>query len=175
MKIMRKLFLLRHAKSSWDDTSLDDFERPLNLRGEQSAHAMAAFLAKSHIRPGLVLVSGAVRTRATWDAIEPVMEGVSAAIEESLYEAGKGDLLNRLRALDDHTTSVMLIGHNPGLGRLASILVCHQGETQALGRMNDKFSTGALAEIDLEIDHWAELEAGCGRLVRFIRPKDLTP
>lgn len=170
---MRKLFLLRHAKSSWDDPAMDDVERPLSKRGRQAARLMAGHIARSCFHPALVLVSTSLRTRETWNIIEPRLEGTSAAIEEGLYLAGKGDLLHRLRAVDDHIGSVMMIGHNPGLERLAETLVGHNGEPEVLARMTDKFSTGALAVIDLDIAHWGEVEAGTGRLVAFTRPKDL--
>ncbi|RAU21042.1 histidine phosphatase family protein [Paramagnetospirillum kuznetsovii] len=170
---MRKLFLLRHAKSSWDDPGLDDIDRPLSERGRAAAHAMADFMVRQKIRPALVLVSTSKRTRATWDCIEPRMEGVSASIEDCIYEASRGDLLHRLRKVDDHMASVLLVGHNPGIGRLAETLVGHSGEPEALERMAAKFSTGALAEIELDIGHWGEMEAGSGSLVRFVRPKDI--
>jgi phosphohistidine phosphatase len=87
MTIVRKLFLLRHAKSDWDDPGLDDIDRPLSKRGRQVARRMAGFIRERGIRPALVLVSTAVRTRATWDMIEPVLEGTPAAYDETLYEA----------------------------------------------------------------------------------------
>ncbi len=170
---MRKLFLLRHAKSSWDDPMVEDLDRPLNKRGRQAARLMAGYITRSCFHPALVLVSTSARTRETWNIIEPRLEGTSAAIEEGLYEASKADLLHRLRKIDDHIASVMVIGHNPGLGRLAEALVGHNGEPEALERLFAKFSTGALAVIDLDIAHWGELEAGTGRLVVYARPKDM--
>lgn len=171
--IMRKLFLLRHAKSSWDDPGQADHDRPLAERGKTAAKRMARYMERERLRPALALVSTSQRTRATWDRIESAMEGVPVSIEDTLYEASRGDLLHRLRKLDDHIASVLLLGHNPGMERLAQALVGHTGEPEALARLEAKFSTGALAEIELRIEHWQELEAGCGALVRFIRPKDL--
>ncbi|WP_068492056.1 SixA phosphatase family protein [Paramagnetospirillum marisnigri] len=170
---MRKLFLLRHAKSSWDVPGQDDRDRPLSERGHAAAGVMGHYLERNAIRPALALVSSALRTRATWDRIEPRLEGVPVSIEDEIYEASRGDLLHRLRRLDDHVGSVLLIGHNPGIGRLAETLVGHNGEPEALAKLHEKFSTGALAEIELRITHWGELEAGSGSLVRFVRPKDI--
>ena len=170
---MRKLFLLRHAKSSWDDPQMDDFDRPLNGRGQRDAKRMGKYMAARGIRPGLALVSAAARTRSTWDLIEHRLEGVSMAIEEKLYEAGKAELLDRLRQVDDHIASVLLIGHNPGMGRLAEILVDHHGDPEMLAQLAGKFPTAALAEIELDIGHWGEIEAGRGRLLSFTCPKDL--
>jgi phosphohistidine phosphatase len=170
---MRKLFLLRHTKSSWDDPAIEDFDRPLNGRGRKDAKRMGKYMAEQGIRPGIALVSGAVRTLATWEMIEPHLEGVPVTIEAKLYEAGKSQLLTRLRGLDEHMDSALLIGHTPGIGRLAEILVGHHGDPALLVEMVAKFPTGALAVIELNIAHWGELEAGRGRLAAFVRPKDL--
>jgi phosphohistidine phosphatase len=170
---MRKLFLLRHAKSSWDDPAAEDFDRPLNGRGRKDAKSMGKYMAAQGFRPGIALVSGAARTRATWELIEPHLEGVPVAIEAELYEAAKSRLLTRLRHMDDHMESVLLIGHNPGIGRLAEVLVEHHGRPALLACLADKFPTGALAVIHLDIGHWGELEAGRGTLASFVRPKDL--
>lgn len=170
---MRRLYLLRHSKSSWDDPAVDDFDRPLNDRGRKAAKAMAKYLAGAKIRPALVLCSAARRTRETLALLESKLRGVPVAVEDALYEAGRGDLIHRLRALDDHLGSVMLIGHNPGIGRLAETLSAGHGERKALDRLAAKFPTGALAVLETGIGHWAELDDGTCRLTEFIRPKDL--
>ncbi len=170
---MRRLYLLRHAKSSWDDPALDDYDRPLNGRGRAAARLMAAHLRAARLRPDLVLCSGARRTRQTLDSLEAVLDGVPAVIEPELYEADRTGLLARLRRLDDRFASVLVIGHNPGLERLAEALAGGQGDGQALARLAAKFPTGALAVLDGEIDRWAELDHGTCRLAAFVRPKDL--
>lgn len=170
---MRQIFLMRHAKSSWDDPSQSDFERGLNNRGRKNARIMAKFLGKSHIRPAMILCSAAERTRATYEIIEPKLEGVPASFESGLYEAAKGDLLDRLHLLDDHLPSVMLIGHNPGVERLTSFLCAGHGEEKALSRLSEKFPTGALAILETKVPRWAALGEGDCRLVKFVRPGDL--
>lgn len=170
---MRRLYFLRHAKSSWDDTALDDFERPLSGRGRKAARAMGKFLAKQKIRPCLVLCSAAKRTRSTYEIIEPRLEGVPVSIERGLYEATKGNLLDRLRQLDDHLGSVLLIGHNPGLERLTAFLAGSHGEPAALERLAEKFPTGTLAMLETDSPHWAQLDTGTCRLTRLVRPRDL--
>lgn len=170
---MRRLFLLRHAKSSWDDPALDDFERPLADKGRKAARAMARHLGEAAIHPALVLCSAARRTRETFAVIEPSLRGVPIAYEDSVYEAAKHDLLVRLRRLDDHLPSVMLIGHNPGMERLAHALAAGHGDSGALTRMEEKFPTGALAVLDCAIDHWGQLDDGTCRLADFVRPKDI--
>lgn len=170
---MRRLYLLRHAKSSWDEDGVDDFERPLSGRGRKAARAMAKYLAQHKIRPALVLCSAAVRTRATYDLIEPRLAGVPASIEAGLYAADRGNLLARLHRLDDHLGSVLLIGHNPGLERLAVFLADPHGDAAALEKLADKFPTGALAVLETDAAHWAELDGGTCRLTGFVRPRDL--
>ena len=170
---MRRLYLLRHAKSSWDDPAVDDFDRPLNGRGLVAARLMAAHLRSAGVRPATVLCSAARRTRQTLEYLEPLLEGVPVAIEPELYELDRSGLLARLRRLDDHLASVLLIGHNPGLERLAETLAAGHGDGQALARLAAKFPTGALAVLDGEIPRWAELDHGTCRLAAFVRPRDL--
>ncbi len=170
---MRRLYVLRHAKSSWDDPSLDDFDRPLTERGRHGARLMGRHLAAARVHPALVLCSAAKRARQTLELVEPALEGVPVAIEADLYEADKAELLVRLRRLDDHLGSVMLVGHNPGLERLAEGLVAHHGDGEALARFTEKFPTCALAVLDCDLAHWAELEDGTCRLAEFVRPGDL--
>jgi phosphohistidine phosphatase len=171
---MRRLYLVRHAKSSWDDPALDDFDRPLSRRGLRDGRRMAAYLRMAGIRPGLVLCSAARRAAQTLELLESGLEGVPASIEAELYEAGRPDLRTRLRRLDDHLTSVLLIGHNPALEQLAESLVAGQGDGEALDLLSDKFPTGACALIETDIGHWAELADGTCRLAGFVRPADVS-
>lgn len=173
MTEMRQLFLLRHAKSSWDNNVPDDFDRPLNGRGRRNAQALSTHLAHGHVRPALVLCSAAKRTSETYDILEPALEGVPVAFESDLYEATKHDLMTRLRRLDDHLSSVLVIGHNPGLERLAAALCAGHGEKAPLAMLAEKYPTGTLAVLETDIEHWAALEDGCCRLAQFVRPADL--
>jgi phosphohistidine phosphatase len=173
MTELRQLFLLRHAKSSWDDAALDDFDRPLNKRGRSAARLMARHLKSQHIRPALILCSAARRTRETYDILEPGLEGIPVSFEQDLYEASKHDLLARLRQLDDHLGSVLLIGHNPGMEHLAQALSGGHGEATALSRIAEKFPTGTLAVLETNIAQWAALEDGDCRLTELVRPADL--
>lgn len=170
---MRRIFLLRHAKSSWGDSGLADFDRPLNSRGRKAGRLMAGHLAEAGLRPAEILCSAARRTQETLALIEPLLEGVPASIEEGLYLASRHDLMSRLRKLDDHLDSVMVIGHNPGLEKLADALCDGHGEQSAVAALNLKFPTCTLAVLDSPIKRWAELQAGTCRLSAFVRPKDL--
>ncbi|HLO77376.1 MAG TPA: histidine phosphatase family protein [Magnetospirillum sp.] len=173
MTELRQLFLLRHAKSSWDDPALDDFDRPLNNRGRRNAAALADHFRASAIRPALILCSAARRTRETYAVLEPAIEGVPVTFEAELYEATRHDLLDRLRRLDDHLQSVLLIGHNPGLEHLATELCQGQGNAKRLARLAEKFPTCALATLEAGIAHWGALQDGTCRLTGFLRPADL--
>ena len=113
---MKRLFLLRHAKSSWDDADLADRDRPLAPRGRRAAGAIARHLRDEEISPSLVLCSPARRTRETLEAVDPSGD---VRIEDELYGASEAELLERLRRVPEAIESVMLIGHNPAIQELA--------------------------------------------------------
>jgi phosphohistidine phosphatase len=168
---MKRLYLLRHAKSSWKDRSLTDRDRPLAGRGRRAAKAMAAHLEAEGVRPELVLCSPARRARETLQRVEAALgDEVELVIEEGLYGASEAALLARLRALPQELGSVLVIGHNPGLGELALALASEGAE---LARMREKYPTAALATIDLPAHRWSALERGGGELVAYVRPRDL--
>jgi phosphohistidine phosphatase len=168
---MRRLYLLRHAKSSWKDRSLADRDRPLAGRGKRAAKDMARHLEAEGIRPDLVLCSPARRTRETLERIEGAFgDAVEARVDEALYGASAAELLERISELPPEVGSVMLIGHNPGLEELALALA---SEGDGLARLREKFPTAALATIDLPADRWGEIERGSGILVGYVRPRDL--
>lgn len=169
---MRELHLLRHAKSSWDDPRLADFDRPLNDRGRRAAAAMADHIRRAGPRPSLVLCSPAARARETLEVIAPALDGAATVFDARLYEADAEDLLARLRALPaGEPGPVLLLGHNPGLQRLALKLLARDNDLAR--RMRRKYPTGALASFACEVDSWAELGGGTCRLRAFVRPKDL--
>lgn len=170
---MKTIYLLRHAKSSWADATLADIDRPLSARGKLAAETMATFLADKQVRPSLVLCSSAKRARATLKRVLPGLGSkVAAVIEEALYHAGSGDLMRRLRTLDDTLDSVMLIGHNPAVEELAHQLAAG-GDEAALARMKAKFPSGALAVLDADVKSWRKLEKEGARLTAFVCPRDL--
>lgn len=166
----RQLWLLRHAKSSWDDPDLPDGERPLAPRGVRAAAAMAAHLS-SLDTPRLVLCSSALRARQTLAAVLPALgDELTIGIDPGLYAFDADALLERLRRVEDNTPSVMLVGHNPALQDLALRLTADGDERTRLER---KFPTGALITIEVPDDPWASLGDGAGNIVRFVAPKDL--
>ena len=168
----RRLFVLRHAKSSWDDPGLDDHERPLAPRGRRAVEAIAAYLDASGIAPEVVLCSSSRRTRET---LEGVAVGGEHMIEPALYAAGTEEVLDRLRQLPDDVSSVMLIGHNPA----AQMLVLRLTNHDSTGRVDPerdevkrKFPTGALATLAFDCS-WRELAPGLRRASGIHLPKRL--
>lgn len=167
----RHLYVLRHAKSSWDDPGLDDRERPLAPRGRRAVQVLADHLRSSGIEPEVVLCSPARRTRETLEGAAPTGEWL---IEEALYGASPSALLSRLQQLPDHVASAMVIGHNPTVQVLVLRLAAraHVDSAADLAEVQRKFPTGALATLRFECG-WSELSPGSASLTAFVRPKQL--
>jgi phosphohistidine phosphatase len=168
------ILLLRHAKSAWGQPGLDDHERPLNKRGEAAAEAMAEHIVHNAPRPDLILCSTAVRTRQTLAPLihRLVTPAPPIALEKGLYLASEPALLVRLRAVPDDVRTVLLIGHNEGIGELAEALA-GTGDPTALDRLHEKYPTGTLATFEVPDGPWHALSPGAGDLLAFVRPRDL--
>jgi phosphohistidine phosphatase len=166
---MKRLLLLRHAKSSWDDPSLADRDRPLAPRGHKAAERMADYLRSNRPAVDLVLCSPALRTTETLEHVGRAFGDAEMVVEDELYGATDEELLDRLRHVPEDVDGVALIGHNPGVQDLATGLA---GGGEDLERMRTKFPTGALAALEFD-GPWAGLAEGGGRLVAFVTPKEL--
>ena len=140
---MKRLFLLRHAKSSWDDPGLADHDRPLAPRGRRASALIAEHLRRTRIRPALVLCSSAKRTRETLEGLQQALSPVEVQFEDELYGASSEELLQRLRAVPDEVESVMLIGHQPAIQELALHLAAEGSE---LERLRAKFPTASAGD-----------------------------
>ncbi|HEY6890145.1 MAG TPA: histidine phosphatase family protein [Solirubrobacter sp.] len=162
----RRLYLLRHAKSSWKDPGLADHDRPLSGRGRRAAAALAVHLAQERIRPELVLCSTALRTRETYERLEAALETAPVHFERRLYAASADDLLELLRTVPDQFATALVIGHNPGLEELALQLARPSPARDAL---QAKFPTAALATLELTSSSWSELAPGCASLIAYRR------
>ncbi len=170
---MRTLYLLRHAKSSWDDPSVADHARPLSGRGRRAARQLALHVEQQAVRPALVLCSSAQRARETLDAIRPALgKAADVLFEDGLYGAEVRELVARLRRAPGDAPSVMVIAHNPGMQELA-IHLAGDGDEATLARTRAKFPTGGLATLDLGQHPWASLAAGQAYLVSLVTPSDL--
>jgi phosphohistidine phosphatase len=163
--VVKRLFLLRHAKSSWDEAGLADRDRPLAPRGRKATKVMARHLRDEKISPSLVLCSSARRTRETLEGVDP---GGEVRVEDELYGASEAELLERLQGVPDTVESVMLIGHNPAIHELALSLA---GGGERLADVERKFPTAALAT--LSVPEWRDLRPGSAELLAFVTPKEL--
>lgn len=162
----RQLFVLRHAKSSWDEPGLGDHDRPLAPRGRRATVALAAHVRDAGIAPTLVLCSTARRATETVDGVRP---GGELSVEPALYGASAGELITRLQQVPDDVGSAMVVAHNPGLQMLVLGLAAAGDQLDAV---REKFPTGALATLTFT-GSWSELQAGSAELTAYVRPKDL--
>lgn len=164
---MKRLLLVRHAKSSWDDPDLADFDRPLNDRGNRDAPRMGKRLKEKNIHPDIVLTSPAVRALKTCQIITGILGFAEKKIktDRSLYHASSEQILRTLQTLSDlpdHEEVVMLFGHNPGLTDFANEL---------LNENIDNIPTCGVVSCKLQVDRWKDLDWGNGSLEFFDFPK----
>src|SRR5262245_61015808 len=170
---MLTLSLMRHAKSSWDDASLQDFDRPLAKRGQSAAPRMGRFMAEHGLTPQLILCSPAVRTRQTLDLVLPHLSGGPTILyEDGFYLAAPAVLLKRLHKVEGQIRHVMIVGHDPGMQGLA-VALAGDGDADMLQALAAKFPTAGLAVIGLKVRSWAKVGHGSGRLELFMTPKKL--
>jgi len=170
---MKRLYLLRHAKSDWADPNRVDADRPLSARGRRAAPALGRYMRREGLIPSLAISSTARRAEETWELLTPTLKtDVRLQTSHKLYLAGPSRLLKAIQGLADKWESVALIGHNPGLQAVALELV-GGGETSARRRLATKYPTGGLAVLDFTVERWADVAAGTGRLERFVVPRDL--
>jgi phosphohistidine phosphatase len=170
----KRLFLLRHAKSSWDDPFVQDFDRDLNKRGRKAARALAKWLENKDFSPDLVLCSAAARTRQTLDLVQAGFGGQpEISIEKRLYLAEADALRRRLAELDKATpvpAAVLLIGHNPGLAEFALELI-PPAETDTRARIQAKFPTCALVALRF-LGDWGAIGPARATLETYRIPAD---
>ena len=170
---MLRLALLRHAKSSWDDPALDDFDRPLNERGRHAAPLMGRLLQASKFVPDIVLCSSARRTRETLDYVMPYLAKPPQTLEfvNELYLASADDILACVHGIAAPGTRMLIVGHNPGMQAFASQLAI-SGDAAKVARLRDKFPTGALAIYSFPQTTFSALDPKTGYLDAYMTPKD---
>ena len=172
MAAARQLFVLRHAKSSWDDPGLDDHDRPLAPRGKRAVKLLAGHVAAHDVHPDQVLCSSARRAVDTFRGVAP---GGELLIEDDLYMASADAILARLGQVPADVGSVMVVGHNPSLQMLVLKLAGVRRGTAAgpeIDEVQRKFPTGALATLSFDAP-WSRLRPGGARLDALVRPRDL--
>ena len=167
---MKRLYLLRHAKSAWNDPALRDRDRPLAPRGRKAAKRVGRWVRKNDVRPQLVVCSSAVRAQETLQRVLPGLGEPTVWVEVTLYAASAETLLARVRALPEEVDEAMLVGHNPGLMELL-LLLAAPGRLRKRARKN--LPTGALAELETEVGRWADVEPGAARLTELVLPRKL--
>lgn len=158
--------LLRHAKSSWADATLEDHDRPIQDKGRGRARNLASWLDDRALGADLVLCSTALRTRQTLDIVLPVLGNPEVRFEPSIYEADAETLLALLHAVGEEHERVLLVGHDPGL-QLLAIRLAMTATGDALERLKRKYPTSAFALLSFGDANWAGLAPGMGHLALF--------
>jgi len=165
---MKNLTLVRHAKSSWNNPQLADFQRPLNKRGERDAPRMGSRLAARNMQPQIIVSSPAVRALTTAKVIASALGFQAAEIitDERIFHAYSDHLLEVIRGFDASLHHVMLVGHNPGLTDLVEQL-SHAGISN--------IPTCGIVMLGFSVDHWRDVSDGAGEMLLFDYPKNMTP
>jgi len=170
---MKRLTLLRHAKSTWDDPVARDFDRPLNRRGRLAARRVGEEMRSLGLTFDIATASPALRVKETLAEVEAGYgRAFGAAFDQRVYLASPETLLDIVQAAADEAESLLVVGHNPGLESLVLTL------TKGAGLRDEaalKYPTATLAEIALPASRWSDVAPGTGTLERFIRPRDLDP
>jgi len=170
---VRHVWILRHAKAAKDGTEGDDHSRPLTGRGRRQAAQVATLLAERAKTgkpvPDLVLSSSAARALQTAEAAHRALSDVPLEIDRSLYRAGPDDVIERLRLLAEPTLAPMVVGHNPTFHELALELV-GSDDAEGRARLEDGFPTAVVAVVACDIERWADLAPGAGRLEELFLP-----
>lgn len=161
---MKKLIVTRHAKSSWNNDTLSDFQRPLNKRGIRDTPMMAERLSSRGPLPELILSSTAARALETTELLIPTLKITREQLltTDTIYEAPLSALERAVCTLPDHVSVAMMVGHNPGVSSLGSFL-CRQANLQ--------MPTCAMACFELDIDHWQDLYRDCASMLWYDYPK----
>lgn len=160
---MKTLFLLRHAKSSWKEADLADFDRPLNERGRRAAPFMGRLLQDRGFSPDLIISSPARRARKTAKLFKEAGDyEAEVMFDDRIYEASSNTLVYVAGEVDDSINAVMLVGHNPGM----------EGAVRVLTGLTEPMPTAAVAVIDLDVDSWKQIASGRGTLRAIFRPRD---
>ena len=167
---MRRLLLLRHAKTERPEPGERDRDRRLTKRGREDAPLIGAYMARHGLVPDLALVSPATRAEETWALVAKALPTAPKVVEEEgIYNAGRDKLIGIIRKARDARV-LLVVGHNPGLHELAVSLIA-SGDVEARERVNEKLPTSGLVVIDLPFDDWSRLHPNAGRIERFVSPR----
>ena len=171
---MKRLTVLRHAKSSLGGAGLDDFDRPLNASGIAAARALGKELKQRAVAFDHVLASPAKRVRETLELfVDGYGELPEALFDQAIYLASPATLLDRVRDLPDDVKSPLLVGHNPGL-ELLVIELTNDDRHAFRDRVAQGYPSGALATLEFPTANWAEIHPGSGEIVELVLPRELS-
>ena len=170
---MKTLYLLRHAKSSWNDPMLDDYDRPLNPRGMRSAPLMGDYMRAKGYRPDVVLCSSARRTLETLSLIKPSIGlDLPTLVEDGLYLASADTIIGRVQEIEPRYESALVVGHNPGLED-AVLLLCRPDQPAGT-EIPRAMPTAGLAVIAFDGPDWDAVREGTGTLTDFSVPRGVS-
>lgn len=169
---MRRLMLLRHAKTLRDSPTGKDRDRALDERGRSDAPEVGSWMVRNGYIPERTLVSTAVRARQTWELLPAVLRAVPTEHLAELYAADTGELLDIIRTVTGEPQSLLVVAHNPGLHELALAFVSG-GDAVAWQELNRNLPTSGLVCIDFTADAWMDVSLQSGSLTRFVTPKIL--
>jgi phosphohistidine phosphatase len=168
---MRRLMLLRHAKSDWSKPGQRDHDRALASRGRESAPRIGKYMATHDLVPELVVCSTAVRARETWELVVRELAAKPTLVhDERIYQNRPDTLLQVIHETGADVHVLLLVGHNPSFPALAELLAA-TGDTESRQRLREKFPTAGLAVIDFAVDAWDRVHPRSGRLDRMITPR----
>lgn len=168
---MHRLMLLRHAKSDWSEPGTPDHDRPLNRRGQEAATKIGAYMARHKLVPDRVMCSTALRARETWEEVATGFKDHPLTVyEDRLYNAKSATILGLVQDTKERVHSLLLVGHNPGLQELASLLIA-SGDLAHRERLREKLPTAGLVVIDFAVEAWPKVHSRAGRLERFVAPR----
>jgi len=174
---MKQLFLLRHAKSAWDDPSQGDHDRPLAPRGVKASHKMGLHMKAHGLLPDLVLCSTAKRAAETLVNVMSELESVQPERppiehDRGFYLCGWQAWLERIRKVDNDINKLLVVGHNPDMHNLA-LMLCREGPEESMSHLAGNYPTGALTQIEVDSGTWADIAADKCRLLDFVVPRQL--
>lgn len=173
---MKTLGLLRHAKSDWEDIGTRDFDRGLNDRGRKGARLIGRQIAEYGAENGVqwdrLLASSAERVQRT---IETALPDIEPVLDKRLYLASVETIIEVIQEFAGDAGAVLVSGHNPGLQEMLFRLVAPSNENALFDKASTKFPTATFAVFELDIESWSDLKPDCGKLVHFVRPRDLDP
>ena len=170
---MKTLYLLRHGDAEPNRSGGSDHERSLAPPGRSASERVGAHLARNPFPPSLFLCSSARRAVETLEAVRSYLPGPAEVLcERSLYLAASDQIFQRICEVDGRHMAVLLVGHNPGIGRLAHDLVRPSagGDTERLQR---EFPAGAIAVLTFDVDRWFDIAPRCAHLAEFTTPTRL--